>query len=117
LKQLERQKKKEELELRHTEREEKRKHKSGSGVKKAFMTRSKAQGSKAQSGYGPQMYSESTSNECTICFGEYQDDLSSEGVTVKNWVQCTNKKCLKCMHEDCVCKNSEDNLVCVWKCF
>ena len=119
LKQLERQKKKEELELqkkqRREELEQRRKDKQAKppakGKKtftKTFITRSKA---RAGDGYVPQN-SESTSNECTICFGDFADDLGSDGFPTKNWVQCTNEECSKWMHEDCIMKNDEDNLVC-----
>ena len=33
---------------------------------------------------------ESTSNECTVCFGSY-DDLDSDGALLREWVQCMNK--------------------------
>ena len=36
---------------------------------------------------------------------------SDDGVPAKNWVQCTSKDCNK--HEDCLCRDSDDNLVCV----
>ena len=86
--------------------EKKKKEEARKENKKEFMTRSKK---KAAS--GPQM-EESTSNECTVCFGEYADDLTTDGAPVKSWVQCTDEECKKWMHEDCVSKDSEDNLAC-----
>ncbi len=47
-----------------------------------------------------------------VCYGEYQDDLSSDGVSERSWVRCTSIECLKWMHEDCVSKSSKDSLVC-----
>ena len=38
---------------------------------------------------------ESTSDECTVCFGGYDDDLDSDGALLREWVQCTNKECQK----------------------
>ena len=49
---------------------------------------------------------ESTSNECTVCFGSYDDDLSSDGTLLREWVQCTNNECQKWMHEDCVARGN-----------
>ena len=124
VKQLERQKKKEELERQKAQRKEeleqrrreKQAHNKGKQPAKGkgtftkiFITRSKAQ---AGDGYAPQN-DESTSNECTICFGDFTDELGSDGFPTKNWVQCTSEDCLKWMHEDCILKNDEDNLVCV----
>ena len=83
------------------------KEKAAPGFKKTFATRSKT-----KDGYHPQN-EESTNNECTVCFGEYQDDLSPDGLPLKNWIQCTSEECKKWMHEDCICKNSDDTLVCV----
>ncbi len=94
VKQLEREKKKEEGRRRKP-------------LQKEFMTRSK----KKAAAPGPQM-EESTSNECTVCFGEYTDDLSPDGVPTKSWIQCTDAECKKWMHEGCVSKDSEDNLAC-----
>ena len=38
---------------------------------------------------GPQNR-ESGNNECTICFGCYEDDFSPGGTLLRSWVQCTN---------------------------
>ena len=45
---------------------------------------------------------EISSNECAVCFGLYQDDLSSTGKLLTEWVQCTNKSCMKWMHIQCI---------------
>ena len=102
LKRLEREKKKE-LEFKCKEWEQKK----NSGFSKTFITRSKTKDSCA-----PQN-EDSASSECTVCVGEYQDDLSPDGVPMKTWVQCTNEECQKWMHEDCITRNNEENLVCV----
>ena len=52
---------------------------------------------------------ESTSNECTACFGSYDDDLNSDGTLLREWVQCTNNDCQKWMHEDCAAR--EDSML------
>ena len=72
---------------------------------KVFVTRSVSKRQESD-GYAPQNC-ESTSNECTICFGGYNDDLDSDGTPMREWVQCTNQDCKKWMHEDCTMK--EDN--------
>ena len=33
-----------------------------------------------------------SSNECPVCFGLYQDDLSSTGKLMTEWVECSYKK-------------------------
>lgn len=93
-------------EMKRVEKQRRKEKEKNTGFKKTFVTRSKT-----KNGYRPQN-EESTSNECTVCFGEYKDDLSPGGVPLKNWVQCTSEECKKWMHEDCACKNSDDNLVC-----
>ena len=102
LKRLEREKKKE-LEFKCKQWEQKK----NSGFSKTFITRSKTKDSCA-----PQN-EDNASSECTVSVGEYQDDLSPDGVPMKTWVQCTNEECQKWMHEDCITRNSEDNLVCI----
>ena len=58
---------------------------------------------------------ESTSNEFSVCFGSYDDDLNSDGTLLCEWVQCTNSDCQKWMHEDCAAR--EDScLVCAVCC-
>ena len=49
---------------------------------------------------------EISSNECAICFGLYQDDLSTTGKLMREWVECTNERCKKWMHSQCL---QEDN--------
>jgi len=34
---------------------------------------------------------EISSNECAICFGLYQDDLSTTGKLMREWIECTNE--------------------------
>ena len=82
-----------------------RKNKCTQSVNKVFVTRSK-------SGYALQ-HSESSTNECMMCFGSYSDDLSAEGTPMKEWVQCTSEACSKWMHEECATKNEDGNIVCV----
>ena len=43
---------------------------------------------------------ECTSNECTVCFGNYDDDFI-DGTLQREWVQCTDSNCQKWMHENC----------------
>ena len=45
---------------------------------------------------------EISSNECAICFGLYQDDLSSTGKLLTEWVECPNIACKKWMHIQCL---------------
>ena len=45
---------------------------------------------------------EISNNECAVCFGSYQDDLSSTGKLLTEWVQCTNTGCMKWMHIQCL---------------
>ena len=48
-----------------------------------------------------------SSNECAICFGLYQDDLSSAGNLMREWVECTNEWCKKWMHSQCLQVNND----------
>ena len=41
-------------------------------------------------------------DECVVCFGLYQDDLSSTGKLLREWVECTNETCKKWMHSQCL---------------
>ena len=45
---------------------------------------------------------EISNNECAVCFGLYQDDLSSTGKLLNEWVECTNAGCKKWMHVQCL---------------
>ncbi len=83
---------------------EKRKQKNTLGFEKTFVTRNKSMSA-------PQR-SESESNECMLCFGNYCDDLSDDGTPTKEWVQCTNEQCSKWMHEECSVRNEEGLFVC-----
>lgn len=48
------------------------------------------------------MSTSSDQNECSICLGRYEDDLSN-GVLQKEWVRCTNtNSCGLWMHRDCL---------------
>ena len=38
---------------------------------------------------------EISNNECAVCFGLYQDDLSTTGKLMREWVECTNQRCKK----------------------
>jgi hypothetical protein len=58
---------------------------------------------------------ESTSNECTVCFGNSDDDFNSDGTLLREWVQCTNNECQKWMHEGCVTRE-DSRLVCAVCC-
>ncbi len=80
--------------------------KAKQGVSKIFITRSKS-----ASGYVPQ-HDESSNNECTLCFGNYNDDLSDDGTLTREWLQCTNDSCGKWMHEDCPSKNEDGYSIC-----
>jgi len=50
---------------------------------------------------------EVSSNECTFCFGLYQDNLSSTGKLMIEWVTYTNNNCKKGMHSQCLKVNNE----------
>ena len=41
---------------------------------------------------------EISNNECALCFGLYEDDLSMTRKLEREWVQCTNITCGKWMH-------------------
>ena len=41
---------------------------------------------------------EISNDEYSICFGLYQDELSSTGKILTDWVNCTNPRCGKWMH-------------------
>ena len=45
---------------------------------------------------------EISNNECAVCFGLYQDDLSSTGKLTTEWVECTSAGCKKWMHAHCL---------------
>ena len=45
---------------------------------------------------------EISSNECAICFGLYQDDLSSTGKLLTEWAECSNIAYKKWMHIQCL---------------
>ena len=51
---------------------------------------------------------EISSNECALCFGLYEEDLSMTGKLEREWVQCTNATCGKWMHAECL--NIEDGM-------
>ena len=38
-----------------------------------------------------------SSNECAICLGAYEDDVSEDGELLFSWVECTNPECNKWM--------------------
>ena len=48
---------------------------------------------------------EVSSNECAVCLGEYEDDVTKDGDLLYSWVECTNPECKKWMHEQCLHKN------------
>ena len=101
----ERRKKAQELTEKHKQRELKRKEKNNPlGV-------ARGHGESSRSERGLQSR-ESTSNECTVCFGSYDDDLDSDGALLHEWVHCTNNECQKWMHEDCV-QQEDSCLMCV----
>ena len=50
---------------------------------------------------------EISSNECAVCFGLYSDDLTSAGKLMREWVECTNPRCKKWMHSQCLQIDSE----------
>ena len=96
-----------ELEEKQCQREQKRKEKHKIPGK-VFVTRSKGHSYSASS----DLSQSSTSDICCICSGAYEDDFSSNGSLVKEWVQCTHYECKLWMHEDCVTKN-DDVMVCI----
>ena len=52
-------------------------------------------------------------NECAVCLGVYDDDLT-DGVLQKEWIRCTNTDtCGLWMHCECLNKDSNDNYVCL----
>lgn len=54
-----------------------------------------------------------TQNDCVVCLGKYEEDLSTDGVLLREWVQCTSDMCKKWMHESCVPKDDDDYIVCI----
>ena len=106
LKAIERQKKQAEktaaAEEKRKQREAKKKEKS---INKVFVTRSRS-GCAAE-------HSESSTNECTVCFGLYSDDLSEDGAPAREWIQCPDESCSKWMHEYCAAKDQDGHCVCV----
>jgi len=59
---------------------------------------------------------EISSNECAICFGLYQNDLSTTGKLMREWVECTNERCKKWMHRQCL-QEDNDLYVCGVHCY
>ena len=51
-------------------------------------------------------------DECAICFGLYEDDLSPTGKFEKDWLQCTNDECMKWMHAECLEQDKDDLFMC-----
>ena len=52
-------------------------------------------------------------NECAVCLGVYDDDLT-DGVLQKEWIRCTNTDtCGLWMHCECLNKDPSDNYVCL----
>jgi len=100
---LEKRKKAQELEEKRKQRELKRKEKKKPGA-------ARRHGETSRSECGLQCR-ESTSNECIVCFGDYNDDLDLDGALLREWVRCTNNDCQKWMHEDCV-KQEDSCLMC-----
>ena len=88
--------KKKKAELRKKKEEEKSKQKpKKSGSKTSKMPPVAAEPSSdsevdADEEYGVQNR-EISSNECAICFGLYQDDLSTTGKLMREWVECTDE--------------------------
>ena len=70
---------------------------------KVFATRSKSR-------CAPQP-AKNDSDVCTVCFGNYADDLDESGTQARDWIQCTS--CKKWMHEDCAPKTKRSSIVCV----
>lgn len=105
----ERELKAEEKRMKAAEMEGRRQSKRSKGTQsttnKVFITRS-------TSGYATQ-HSESSTNECMMCFGNYADDISAEGTPRKEWVQCTSTDCSKWMHEECASKKEDGSYLCV----
>lgn len=109
----ERERKRKERELKALERQkadkekqkQKEKRKSKQAFTKVFTTRSKS------AGYAPQ-HCESGSDECTVCFGKFTDDIdpSTDGAPERDWIQCTS--CDKWMHEDCATRGEEGSFIC-----
>ena len=51
-------------------------------------------------------------DECAVCFGLYEDDLSPTGKLEKDWLQCTNDECMKWMHAECLEQDEDDLFMC-----
>ena len=49
--------------------------------------------------------------ECGISFGVYEDDLI-DGELSQEWIQCTNDRCEKWMHVECLSTNDDRLYVC-----
>ena len=62
-------------------------------------TRKKQSKESTEIGVGPMesgvQSNEISNNECALCFGLYEDDLSMTGKLEREWVQCTNTTCGK----------------------
>jgi len=92
---------KKKAELRKKKEEEKLKRKSKKSGNKSHKMPPAAAESSSDSEveadddkYGVQIRGISN-NECAVCFGLYQDDLSTTGKLIRAWVECTNQRCKK----------------------
>ena len=47
-------------------------------------------------------------NECAVCLGAYQNDITKGGQLLFSWVECTDPDCKKWMHGQCLQKNDDD---------
>ena len=59
---------------------------------------------------------EISSTECAICFGLYQDDLFTTGKLMREWVECTNERCKKWMHSQCLQEGNDLDVCGVCNC-
>ena len=97
-----------ELEIKRLQREIKRQEKHKIPWK-VFTTRSQTASASQATGASHKL--SNSDNICCLCSGKYDDDISSDGILVKEWIQCTEDKCKLWMHEECAAE-SNDEFVC-----
>ena len=97
-----------ELEIKRLQREIKRQEKHKIPWK-VFTTRKQTASASQATGASHKL--SNSDNICCLCSGKYDDDISSDGILVKEWIQCTEDKCKLWMHEECAAE-SNDEFVC-----
>ena len=108
-----------EIEEKRRQRELKRQEKS-TIPGKAFVTRSTGKGqsmsnanTQSKAHTSNSHTSNSSDNTCCVCSGTYDDDIQSQGILRREWVQCPAKECKVWAHEECVEKDEERSMICI----